>query len=155
MFNEIYKTIEQFDKIVLARHIGPDPDAMSSTMALKDSIMLTFPNKKAYAVGTGSMRFNYFDKLDKIDDPSNALLIVLDTPDIRRIDGVDLADFSKIIKIDHHPFVDKFADLEYIDDTDHDQPFIDDTDDQQTLDSLEKELNDLRNLAGNAIFFSP
>lgn len=117
MFNEIYKTIEQFDKIVLARHIGPDPDAMSSTMALKDSIMLTFPNKKAYAVGTGSMRFNYFGKLDKIDDPSNALLIVLDTPDIRRIDGVDLADFSKIIKIDHHPFVDKFADLEYIDDT--------------------------------------
>lgn len=47
----------------------------------------------------------------------DALLIVLDTPDMRRIDGVVLSDFKKIVKIDHHPFVEKFADIEYIDDT--------------------------------------
>ena len=117
MFEEIYKTIEQFDKIVLSRHIGPDPDAMSSTMALKDSIMLTFENKKVYVVGSGSSRFTYFGKLDRLDDMSDSLLIVLDTPDIRRIDGVNLDDFKKIIKIDHHPFVDKFGDIELIDDT--------------------------------------
>jgi len=117
MFNEIYETIKEFDKIVLARHVGPDPDAMSSTMALKDSIMLTFPEKMVYAVGSGSARFNYFGKLDKLDDMKDYLLIVLDTPDIRRIDGVNLSDFKKIIKIDHHPFVDKFGDIEHIDDT--------------------------------------
>ena len=99
MFKEIYEAIKNFEKIVLARHVGPDPDAMSSTMALKDSILLTFPEKKVYVVGSGSSRFTYFGKLDKLDDMSNSLLIVLDTPDIRRIDGVDLSDFKKIIKI--------------------------------------------------------
>ncbi|KAB0373878.1 hypothetical protein FD755_014134, partial [Muntiacus reevesi] len=41
----------------------------------------------------------------------------------------------------------EISEIEYIDDTDHDEPFLGDTDDQQTLDSLEKELNELRNLA--------
>lgn len=117
MFSDIYKLIKEFDKIVLARHVGVDPDAMASVMALKDSIKLTFPNKEVYAVGSGSTRFNYFGKLDKIEDMQGSLLIVLDTPDKRRIDGVNLEVFSKIIKIDHHPFVEKFGDIEYIDDT--------------------------------------
>lgn len=116
MFSDIYKLIEEFDKIVIARHVGVDPDAMASTMALKDSILLTFKNKKVYTVGSGSNRFSYFGKLDKIEDMKDSLLIVLDTPDIRRIDGIVLSDFKKIIKIDHHPFVEKFADIEYIDD---------------------------------------
>jgi len=116
MFSDIYKLIEEFETIVLARHVGVDPDAMASTMALKDSISLTFPKKKVYAVGSGSNRFTYFGKLDKVEEFNNALLIVLDTPDIRRIDGVVLSDFEKIVKIDHHPFVEEFASIEYIDD---------------------------------------
>lgn len=115
MFNDIYQLINEFDTIVLARHVGVDPDAMASTMALKDSINLTFKKKKVYVVGSGSNKFTYFGKLDKIDNIKNALLIVLDTPDIRRIDGVELSNYKKIIKIDHHPFVDKFGDIEYID----------------------------------------
>ena len=117
MYKKIYETIEKFDNIVLARHVGPDPDAMSSTMALRDSIMLTFKNKQVYVIGSGSQRFNYFGRLDKVDKLSNALLIVLDTPDIRRIDGTVLSDYQEVIKIDHHPFVDKFGKLELIDDT--------------------------------------
>ncbi|XP_065732527.1 zinc finger B-box domain-containing protein 1 isoform X2 [Phocoena phocoena] len=41
----------------------------------------------------------------------------------------------------------EISEIEYIDDTVHDEPFLDDTADQQTLDSLEKELNALRNPA--------
>ena len=114
MLDDIYKLIEKFEVIVLARHVGPDPDAMASTMALKDSILYTFKDKKVYNVGSGSSRFTYFGKLDRIENPKNALLIVLDTPDIRRIDGITLTDYEKIVKIDHHPFVEKFADIEYI-----------------------------------------
>lgn len=117
MFKKIYETIEKYENIVIARHVGPDPDAMSSTMALKDSIMLTFKNKHVYVIGSGSQRFGYFGKLDKVDKLSNALLIVLDTPDIRRIDGAVLSDYAEVIKIDHHPFVDKFGKIELIDDT--------------------------------------
>jgi len=116
MFDKIYKTIEKNDYIIIARHVGPDPDAMASTMALKDSIQLTFPNKKVYVVGSGTSRFTYFGKLDKIDDFKDSLLIVLDTPDLRRIDGVIIDDVTNIIKIDHHPFVEDFGGIELIDD---------------------------------------
>ncbi|KAK2500297.1 hypothetical protein MC885_015248, partial [Smutsia gigantea] len=42
----------------------------------------------------------------------------------------------------------EISETEYIDTTDHNEPFLDGTADQQTLDSLEKELNVLKNLAG-------
>lgn len=119
MFYEIYKLIEKYDRIVVARHVGVDPDAMGSSCALKNSILLTFPNKHVVLAGTGSNRFSYFGKLDRMEDiQEKTLLIVTDTPDVRRIDGVDdLTKFSDIIKIDHHPFIDKFSEnsLEYID----------------------------------------
>lgn len=119
MFLEIYKLIEKYDRIVIARHVGVDPDAMGSSCALKNSILLTFPNKHVVLAGTGTNRFSYFGKLDKAEEVlPNTLLIVTDTPDIRRIDGVDdLSKYSDIIKIDHHPFIDKFSEnsIEYID----------------------------------------
>lgn len=119
MFLEIYKLIEKYEKIVIARHIGVDPDAMASSCALKNSILLTFPNKHVRLAGTGTNRFSYFGKLDKQEEVTeNTLLIVTDTPDIRRIDGIDdITKFSDVIKIDHHPFIEKFSEnsYEYID----------------------------------------
>ena len=50
MYKKIIKIIKKYDKIVLARHISPDPDAIASQIALRDSIKLTFPNKEVYAV---------------------------------------------------------------------------------------------------------
>ncbi len=117
MFKKIYEVIKKYDNIVIAHHIGVDPDAMASTVGLKNSILLTFPNKKVRLAGSGSNRFSYFGKLDKPEEvKENTLLIVCDTPDIRRIDGVtDLTQYSDVIKLDHHPFIDKFGEYEYID----------------------------------------
>lgn len=117
MFKEIYKKIEEYDTIVIARHIGVDPDALASQLALRDSIKLTFPNKKVSAIGTGSAKFYSIGRLDKLEKVNNALLIVLDTPDQRRVDSVDFSQFAYMIKIDHHPFVEEFCNLEYIEDT--------------------------------------
>ena len=75
MYNEIYRKIEQFNTIVIARHVGVDPDALCSQLALRDSIRLTFPEKKVIAIGTGSAKFAQIGKLDKIENVSNALLI--------------------------------------------------------------------------------
>jgi phosphoesterase RecJ-like protein len=119
MFLKIYELIKKYENIVIARHIGVDPDAMASSFALKNSILLTFPDKHVRLAGTGSSRFSYFGKFDKFEEvKENTLLIVTDTPDIKRIDGVaDLTKFSDIIKIDHHPFMEKFSEnsVEYID----------------------------------------
>ncbi len=118
MFDKIYKLIEKYDNIVIARHIGVDPDAMGSSFGLKNSILLTFPNKHVRLVGTGSNRFSYFGHYDKKEDvKEDTLLIVCDTPDIRRIDDAgDLSLYKEIIKIDHHPFIEKMGETELIDD---------------------------------------
>ena len=77
IYKEIYKKIKKYDTIVLARHIGPDPDALASQLALKNIILHTFPEKKVYAVGCSSSRFHYLGNLDKFDgDSKNALLMI-------------------------------------------------------------------------------
>lgn len=116
VLKKIYKEIKKHKKIVLARHIGPDPDALGSTLGLKEIILNTFPNKQVYAVGTPAARHKYIGNLDMFDESlyEDALLIVLDTPDIKRVDGVDSTRFKYKIKIDHHPIVDKYCDIEYV-----------------------------------------
>ena len=80
--------------------------------------MNLFPDKKVYAVGNPASRFKFFGSQDKIDDvnTNKALCIVLDTPDIKRIDGANINNFEYVIKIDHHPIIDKYANIEVIDD---------------------------------------
>ena len=114
---KIYSEIKKYNTIYIARHIGPDPDAIASQMALKESIITTFPSRKAYAVGSSVARFKYLGKLDKVDkyDYENGLLICVDVPDIKRVDIPYFERFKHVIKIDHHPFVDKFGSIEYID----------------------------------------
>ena len=116
MFNEIINKIKEYDSIVITRHIGVDPDALCSQLALRDSIKLTYPDKKVIAVGTGSAKFVHIGKLDRLEKLPNALLIVLDTPDKKRVDSLNSIEYVDSLKIDHHPFVEKYCDYEYIDD---------------------------------------
>ena len=119
IYKSIYSEIKKYKKIYIARHIGPDPDAFGSQMALKESIKLTFPSKEVYAVGTTVSRFKYFGKVDKVNnyDYDTSLLIVVDTPDNKRVDIDNFLSFKNVVKIDHHPKVDTFGKVELIDDT--------------------------------------
>lgn len=117
-FKKIYKKIKQYDNIVIARHISPDPDAIASEIALRDAIKIAFPKKNVYAVGTSVSKFKYYGNLDRIDEINfnqNALLIALDVPNISRIDGVDTKCFKEFFKIDHHPSEETFGILDYVD----------------------------------------
>ena len=116
IYKSIYNEIKKYKKIYIARHIGPDPDAFGSQMALKESILLTFPSKEVYSVGATVARFKYFGHVDKVTDYDyeNSLLIVTDTPDAKRVDIDNFLSFKHVIKIDHHPNVDKFGEVEYV-----------------------------------------
>ena len=115
----IYTKIKKYDKIVIARHVGPDPDAIASEIALRDSIRLTFPHKSCAAVGLSVSKFKYYGILDKIDneDYANCLLIVVDVPNLHRVDGIDNLKYAEILKIDHHPKEDIDGKFDWTDDT--------------------------------------
>ena len=118
MYKQIKKEIKRYKDIVIVRHIGADPDALGSQFALKELIKLNFNDKNVYVLGNATSRFKYMGSLDKDEslDYSKCLLIVLDTPDVKRIDiNADISKFASIVKIDHHPFVEKYANIELYD----------------------------------------
>ncbi len=119
IIKKIYKKIKEYDKIIIARHVGPDPDAIASETALRDSIRLTFPEKECYAVGLGVSKFKYYGILDKIENEKydHSLLIVLDCPNLHRIDGIENLKYQEILKIDHHPAEDIKGPVDWTDET--------------------------------------
>ena len=75
MYKEINKLIKKYNSIVIARHVGVDPDALCSQLALRDSIKLTFPEKKVIAVGSGSHKFKSIGNIDKYEVLDNVRTI--------------------------------------------------------------------------------
>lgn len=59
IYKQIYRQIKKYNTIVIARHIGADPDALGSQFALKEIILNLFPEKKVYCVGNPASRFKF------------------------------------------------------------------------------------------------
>ncbi|MCH5166271.1 MAG: bifunctional oligoribonuclease/PAP phosphatase NrnA [Erysipelotrichales bacterium] len=117
IYKQILKKIKEYDEIVIARHIGPDPDAIASEVALREIIKYNYPEKKVFAVGTSVSRFKHIGSLDKIDESilAHALLIILDVPKFDRVDSAYKPRYDYTIKIDHHPCDEVVCDLELVD----------------------------------------
>lgn len=112
MFEKIIEEIKKYNHITIARHIGPDFDALGSQYALGEAIKRTFPEKSVYLPGTFNQKVA---QLYKSSEPKvKELLIILDTPNLSRVDIKDITGFKSIVKIDHHPFIEKFSEIEYI-----------------------------------------
>lgn len=116
MEEKILGLIKKYKKIVIARHIGGDPDALGSSFALKEILLENFPDKEVLVVGASISKFRMFGSHDKLEEDfcKDALLIGVDIPDIKRLDGVEFDKFKDVIKFDHHPEIDKFSDYEII-----------------------------------------
>ena len=114
---EILKKIEEFETIIIHRHVIPDGDAYGSSFGLAEIIRESFEGKKVYLVGEEVAYLNYIGHTDTIEDSvyDNALVIVTDTPNAARISDERWKLGAFKIKIDHHPFSDEYADIEWID----------------------------------------
>ncbi len=114
---QIIDTIKAYDTIIIHRHVRPDPDALGSQGGLKEIIKETYPDKKVYAVGEEDPAFTFLIRMDEIEDKvyENALVIVCDTANTGRISDNRYQLGERLIKIDHHPNVDVYGDIYFID----------------------------------------
>lgn len=121
LYLELIQNIQEYKKIAIFRHIHPDFDALGAAFALKEFININFGNADVRVLGD-----NHDDFVPRVFPKSNNtpndwfnepfLAIVLDTPNTRRISDPRFSKASYIIKIDHHPFIEEYGDLEIIDD---------------------------------------
>jgi len=117
MIEQILTAIKQYETIIVHRHIRPDPDAYGSQGGLTAILKESFPEKKIYAVGQEEATLNFLRRLDVIEDEvyKGALVIVCDTANQERIDDHRYTLGDKLIKIDHHPNMEPYGDLLWVD----------------------------------------
>ena len=119
MFENLVNLIKEYDKIIIHRHKNPDGDALGSQFGLYHIIKDSYPEKQVYMVGDMTPRYAFMAtrEMDNLTDEDfrGALCIILDSgaPALVSDDRYTLAD--KVARIDHHLFVEKFADEEVID----------------------------------------
>ncbi|MYL34131.1 bifunctional oligoribonuclease/PAP phosphatase NrnA [Pontibacillus yanchengensis] len=116
---EIVELIEKYQTIIVHRHVRPDPDALGSQGGLAQLIRDTYPEKKVFEVGEEEESLTFLTKMDDVSDEQyqQALVIVCDTANQARISDQRYNMGEKLIKIDHHPVVDAYGDVQWVDTT--------------------------------------
>ena len=115
MYKEFLDLIKQHDCITIFRHARPDGDAMFSAMAIYTFLKDNFKDKKIKVAG--SDQYKHINKNDKVSDRfiKQSLAIVVDTSTSNRVDDLRFEKAHRIVKIDHHPIVDDYGDLNIVD----------------------------------------
>lgn len=108
--------IQDYDTIIIHRHERPDPDAIGSQLGLKTMILDNFTGKRVLAAGTTTKGLAWLGEMDSVtkEDYDHALVIVCDTANRERIDGKHYHRGEALIKIDHHPEVDPYGDVQLV-----------------------------------------
>ncbi|WP_203333214.1 DHH family phosphoesterase [Planococcus beigongshangi] len=117
MNSQIIDTINQFETIIIHRHVRPDPDAYGSQLGLKYILQHNFPEKRILAAGEHDLTMDFLGVPDEVKDEDfdGALVIVTDTANTERVDDQRYSGGAKIIKIDHHPNDDAYGDIILVD----------------------------------------
>lgn len=108
----ILNLINEYDQIIIYRHINPDLDAFGSQLGLYFTLKSLYPSK-SFVLG-GNMSHDLLRLYDGfVNEEIKDVLtlgIVVDTANKERIDG-DVSICDKLIKIDHHIVIDSYGDI--------------------------------------------
>ena len=112
MYENLLKQINKYNKITIFRHERPDGDAMFSSLGLYYFLKDNFKDKQIKICGNDI--YDLVSRNDKVSDKFilESLAFVLDTSTSNRIDDFRSMAAKYIIKIDHHPLVENYADLD-------------------------------------------
>lgn len=115
---EVLNKIKEYDRIILFRHSRPDGDAIGSTKGFQRILKLSFPEKEVYLQNCDFSDYLAFlgPEDAEIDTElyKNALGIVLDTGNAKRISNQNFSLCPEIIKLDHHIPLESYGTLEWI-----------------------------------------
>jgi bifunctional oligoribonuclease and PAP phosphatase NrnA len=119
MKEEILNKIKLFERIIIHRHVRPDPDALGSQGGLAAIIKASFPEKEVYSVGEEEEGLTFLNRMDTIENDmyKGSLVIICDTANSPRVSDTRYTLGDMIIKIDHHPNEDPYGDLVWVDTT--------------------------------------
>ena len=119
MFEKILEEIKKYSRIIIHRHSKPDGDALGSQIGLKLILKENFPEKEIFAVGDMTERYAFMteEPMDEISDDfyKGSLAVILDTSAKSLISDNRYTLAERTVRIDHHIFVEKIADIELTD----------------------------------------
>ncbi|QQK74393.1 bifunctional oligoribonuclease/PAP phosphatase NrnA [Salicibibacter cibarius] len=117
MVQEVLDIIRGYNTVIIHRHIHPDLDALGSQGALAEILKISFPNKNIYIVGEEDKSLKFVKRMDDISDSeyNGSLIIICDTDCESRISDKRYKKGDFILKIDHHPNVVPYGDLNWTD----------------------------------------
>lgn len=120
LVGEFFKAIEKYDRIAIFRHEKPDFDALGSQLGMATFIKDNWPNKEVVYVGDPAYDINdsCFAEMMDVDDSwyeKDFLAIILDLSNLDRIAGEKIQLAKYVVKIDHHPLVEHFGNIEIVD----------------------------------------
>ncbi|MGD6793108.1 DHH family phosphoesterase [Metabacillus indicus] len=115
--SDIIQAITTHSTIIIHRHIHPDFDAIGSPIALKKTLQQSFPEKNIFAVGCDAENLEWIGSMDVIEDHEyrDALVIVCDTAEMKRISDQRFQLGATLVKIDHHSDGESYGDLRWVD----------------------------------------
>ena len=114
----ILDKIKEYDRIIIFRHARPDGDAVGSTKGLQAILKLSFPEKEIYLQNSDFADYLKFlgPEDAPIDDAlyADALGIVLDTGNTKRISNQKYSLCRELIKIDHHIPIETYGNYQWV-----------------------------------------
>lgn len=120
---QIIQKIEEYDNISLFFHEIPDFDALGSCFALKLYLNDKYPKKHVEVIGLDTLSDSFGKDLFVFDHKyitnnflKDSLGIILDTANAKRVWSNRQIYCKELIRIDHHPLIENFSNIEYIDD---------------------------------------
>ena len=124
----ILEKIQEYDRILLFRHIRVDGDCVGATKGMKDIILSTWPDKEVLIIDDErSAYLAFLGPDDETDDDmpagytryenalyEDALGIVIDVASPDRVSNQKFVLCKEVIKIDHHIDRDHFGDISWV-----------------------------------------
>lgn len=117
---QIFDKIKEYKKIIITRHIRPDGDCIGATLGLKYLLTETFPNKIVKVINEDYADYLDFLGCEDSQEDSNyyedALVIVIDTANDKRVSNKLFSNGKEIIKIDHHIETCPYGNINWVED---------------------------------------